>query len=436
MNPFFHNPQNMNLQIVSRYVPIENQAGHFSYLLELLHYLHGAGFCMELDVLDPWFLQEDIPDDLHEIVDVVLMPMSYIQTDWNSASTLDPSLKPFLRPIYQRLPTSLLKPLRQAWYRFRRTPLPGYHIADAAATEAEMTFVADRLAVARPAVLMSNETFLGNLLTLCQHETEVLKVNIAFDVQHKRQETFRKTGIIHSSSIWNRQKEVDLLSAADVIVAIHHEEADIFQDMLPEAEIVCAPMAVRFHQHHEKQQVRGRCLFVGSDIEHNVYGLKWFLNEVWPLVDRVLPTSELHVCGTVCAKITDSTQNVKLLGKVEDLDQEYAEAKLCIIPLIAGSGLKIKLVEALSHGRACVSTSIGIQGVRELEGKAVLVAEAPETFANAILTVLKDEKKRQAMELEAKQYVTENLSPENVYRPFMKRIEQHLIHFQKRKESL
>ena len=425
------------VQIISRYVPIANRAGHFTYLLELMRYLHAAGFSLELDVLDPWFLPENIPDEIHDMAQVVLMPTAYIEEESTARTSQMVTAKHLLRrALVQTLPPFLLGLLRQYWYRWRGQNVPGHHAPDAAATEAEIAFVAERLQHVKPDVLIANESFLGNLLSLCPKERHMLKVSVAFDVQHQRQQCFQHINNSQSQPLWSREKETELLSAADLIVAIHKDEADTFRAMLPQAEVICVPMASEVRSHREQQQIAGRCLFVGSNIVPNVQGLQWFLRDVWPGILQQRPSVSLHVCGTVCEQFSRSYPQVSFLGRVESLEHEYAEAELCIIPLIAGSGLKIKLVEALSHGRACVSTSVGVQGVHELEEKAVLVADEPEAFAKAMITILKDENTRHDMELEAKLYVTENLSPENVYRPFIKRIEQHLIHSQIPKNTL
>ena len=422
----------MKIQVISRYAPIPNRAGHFSYLLDLIRYVRRAAFALELDVLDPWFLPDNIPDELHELADVILMPASYIAEahEPKPAQSRQSLLHLFLR----HLPPFVLAPLRQWWYHCRGKNIPGRHAPDAIATDAEMAFVADRLTRYNPGVFITNETFLGNLLTVAKNNSRILKINIAFDIQHKRQETFRKSGAVCAPSIWDRQKEVDLLSAADVIVAIHQEEAAILQNMLPDAEVICAPMAGRSHQHNETQQVRGRCLFVGSNIEHNVQGLQWFLETVWPQIRRQCPESVLHVCGTVCDAVKKTAPQARFLGRVDDLGPEYAAAEICLIPLVAGSGLKIKLIEALSHGRACVSTSVGVQGMQELKDKAVLVADTSQDFAQAVVSVLTNVEKRSIMEELAQRYVAEELSPEKAYQPFVDRIYEHVAQYQQKSE--
>ena len=116
---------------------------------------------------------------------------------------------------------------------------------------------------------------------------------------------------------------------------------------------------------------------------------------------------------------------MRLLGRVDDLNAEYGAAEVCVIPLLAGSGLKIKLIEALSHGRACVATSVGVQGVQELTDRAVLVADSPYEFAQAVMTLLQQPEQRKAMETQARTYVEEHLTPEKAYQPLVNRIQQH-----------
>ena len=95
------------------------------------------------------------------------------------------------------------------------------------------------------------------------------------------------------------------------------------------------------------------------------------------------------------------------------------------MPSHVGSGLKIKLVEALSYGRACVTTRIGLQGLMELENKAVRLANTPELFACAVGELLTHPATRRDMEQAARAYVANRLSPETVCQPLVDRIRQH-----------
>lgn len=86
---------------------------------------------------------------------------------------------------------------------------------------------------------------------------------------------------------------------------------------------------------------------------------------------------------------------------------------------------KKRLQQMYGYGRACVSTTVGVQGLRDVADSAVLVADTAEDFAAAVRLLLTNPGKRQSMEEQACKYVTEQLSPQIVYQPFVERIHQH-----------
>jgi len=417
--------QRVNIQIVSRYVPAENKSGPFTYLFDVMSYLHRVGCKLELNILDPWFQEQNIPTTVHAMASVVIMPSLPARIGDDSQRQF--TVKSLFRPIYNQLPSSVLHPLRKAVYGLQGKQLPGIHPHDAPATEEEQTFIVERMKSFQPDVLIVNHTCLGNIFEMKIFENpSILKMILTHHIESQRTNAFMQARLSSKDSVWHRDHEVMLLQHADVLLAIQREDAKILQQMAPQCEVLYTPMSATYRPCTPSEQVSGRCFFVGSDIDHNVHGLRWLLSEVWPHISSAMPQATLHVCGTVCSKIDNPFPNVRLSGRVEDLDAEYAAAQVCLIPLIVGSGLKIKLVEALSHGRACVATSVGVQGVQELRNRAVLMADTPQEFAHAVITVLTNSATRKRMEEEARAYVLESLSPETVYQPFVDRLYEHV----------
>lgn len=414
----------MKIQIISRYAPDKNKSGPFTYLFDVMRYLQQIGCDLELNILDPWFQVQNIPAAVHALAHVVIMPALPEQTYELGQQQF--IIKSLFRPIYTRLPDTVLHPIRKVLYDLQDKQLPGIHPHDAPATEEEIAFVTARTANFQPDVIIANHTCLGNIFKLLDENPSVLKMILTHHLEHQRTTAFTHRALHSRDSQWSRAQEAELLQHADVLLAIQSDDATVLQDMAPQCDVLYVPMSATYHRHGPAEQIPGRCLFVGSDIEHNVHGLRWFLREVWPLILQQQPQATLHVCGTVCTKINKRIPNVQCLGRIERLDAQYAAAQVCLIPLIVGSGLKIKLVEALSHGRACVATSVGVQGVPELTDQAVLVADTPHDFARAVLSVLTDDDKRRALEAKAQRYVIETLSPDKVYQPLVKRIYWHL----------
>ncbi len=185
----------------------------------------------------------------------------------------------------------------------------------------------------------------------------------------------------------DRDNEMALLDQADAVIAIQAEEGGTVSRLLPHKQVILAPMAVAAvagPQPGEDDTV----LFVGSNTLPNIDGIAWFLREVWPaLLDR-RPRMQLQIAGTCCGGLQAVPRNVVLLGRVDDLDGVYRDAGVVISPLRLGSGLKIKLVEAMGRGKAVIATETTLQGVGgQVEG-AVLRADTPAEFLAAFERLL------------------------------------------------
>ena len=213
------------------------------------------------------------------------------------------------------------------------------------------------------------------------------------------------------------ERERGLLSKADVVVAINQKEARIFQEMLPEKRIICARTAMP-PMFSDRNTVSGRLLFVASSYAPNLEGIGWFLSHVAPLLEKLAPGHfTLHVAGNCCIHIqkNDSGLSVNLLGRVENLEKEYEEAESVITPLLSGTGVSAKAVEAVAHGKALVATSVGARGLEEFFGEAILIGDSPEDFAKRLIEISFSSSRRYQVESCVKSAALNELSPEKSY---------------------
>jgi hypothetical protein len=424
--------QKIKIQIFSRDIPVENSIGNATYILDFIHYLHQAGYEIEYVLLNsspngknPWYI---IPSTLAKLANVSAKNNLRIGRVLLRFNSLFDWLSAISRLLYNLLLPEKMKNIYRS-ARDEKHKNYGHAIAtqpwDVLATKDEVAFANSQFARLKPNVVITNYAFLGNILISPYLNETVLTVILTHDVRHQRTADFKKLGIPALESDWSWNAEAIELAKAQVLLAIQKEDAKVFQEMAPTSEVINMPISAACHT-HTVNQVPGRCLFVGSNVDHNINGLQWFLDNVWTKVIQLHSNSSLHICGSVRDSIQGTFPNVHFLGRVDNLEPEYGAAEVCLVPLLAGSGLKIKLVEAMSHGRACVSTSVGVQGLGEIVGKTVLLADTAEDFATAINTLMTNPDKRKQMEEQAHQYVMEKLSPQAVYQPFVDRIEQHL----------
>src|SRR5690606_28977296 len=127
-------------------------------------------------------------------------------------------------------------------------------------------------------------------------------------------------------------------------------------------------------------------LFIGSENEYNIQSLNWFFSEVYPQLPDYL-----NIC--VVGKIVDHIGNFKNVEKrrfVDNLDEVYYQSKVALCPMLNGTGIKIKTVEALSYGLPVVCNYRGMDGLPLKENNGCLKADLPEDFASHINSLLND----------------------------------------------
>ena len=134
-------------------------------------------------------------------------------------------------------------------------------------------------------------------------------------------------------------------------------------------------------------------LFCGSlDYLPNQEGLLWFCRDVFPLILRQLPVAKLLVVGKgnpgESLSVFLDHPSVINYGQVDKVDKYYRKSAMAIVPLLSGSGTRLKLLEAMSLKVPVVSTKPGAEGINYSDMKNILIAEGIEFFANGVIEIL------------------------------------------------
>ena len=127
----------------------------------------------------------------------------------------------------------------------------------------------------------------------------------------------------------------------------------------------------------------------------NEEGVKWFINEVWPVVHRKLPDVPLYLAGRHMPSWLSNLrrEKIEVVGEVESAEDFMASKGVMIVPLLSGSGIRVKIIEGMASGKPVVSTSIGAEGIECTSGDDILLADFPQEFADSIVTLLQDKQK-------------------------------------------
>jgi glycosyltransferase involved in cell wall biosynthesis len=189
--------------------------------------------------------------------------------------------------------------------------------------------------------------------------------------------------------------ERDACRRADHVLACSEDDARTLAALAPQTPISVVPNGVDL----ERCQPGGRAvqparmIFVGPmSWFPNLDGMQWFLRDVLPRILALRSDAQLTIVGKSNGlDVPESLRShVRLAGFVENLQAEFDEAAVCIVPLRAGSGTRLKVLEAMAFGKAIVTTSIGAQGIDLADGDEALFADDPATFANAVLELFAD----------------------------------------------
>lgn len=168
-------------------------------------------------------------------------------------------------------------------------------------------------------------------------------------------------------------------------------------------------------------------IYVGNmSYRPNVDAVKWFCNHILPLIRQEIPNAEMWIVGNnPLPEVLDLTNEfIHVTGRVEDVRPYYEKSSVCIIPLRAGGGTRLKILESMALGRPVVSTSIGYEGIAAQDGENILVADDPETFARQSIRLLQDEQIRQKIVTKARDFVVANYDWDAITALLLKEFEQ------------
>lgn len=141
-------------------------------------------------------------------------------------------------------------------------------------------------------------------------------------------------------------------------------------------------------------------LFVGLlGYGPNVEAVRWFAEEVFPLVRRQLPGAEFRVVGRHSESVQPlgSLPGVTIVGAVESLRDELERADVSLVPLRSGAGTRLKVVEAMANRLPMVSTTIGCEGIDVVDGVHLRIADEAAPFAAACVDLVTDLPARAAL---------------------------------------
>ena len=152
-------------------------------------------------------------------------------------------------------------------------------------------------------------------------------------------------------------------------------------------------------------------VFTGSmDWLPNEDGMLYFCRDILPRIRHAEPGVTLSIVGrspTPAVRRLAGTDGVEVTGRVDDVRPHVARAAVYVVPLRVGGGTRLKIFEAMSMGKAVVSTSVGAEGLPVTDGRDIVIADEPAAFAEAVVRLLRDRTERNRLAAAARQLVVD-----------------------------
>jgi glycosyltransferase involved in cell wall biosynthesis len=183
------------------------------------------------------------------------------------------------------------------------------------------------------------------------------------------------------------QDEITRLNKFDEVWAISHEEQYVFGQFC-KSNVRLVPLMIDM-DHITDQPMAAKkydLVYVASDNVHNKRSADWFFDKVYPLLPADI---KICVIGLINKSIPEQYK-IERVAYADKLDDYYTQSKIALCPMLTGTGVKVKVVEALAHGLPVVCTLRGIDGLPNKRLNGCLVSDDPAEFASNIITLLND----------------------------------------------
>ncbi len=194
-------------------------------------------------------------------------------------------------------------------------------------------------------------------------------------------------------SLTLRAYELEHIGAYDGVVCITRNDADYFRANGCRRPIVDIPFGVEIEELPNVEAEPASLFHIGAmDWMPNRESIQWMLDEVWPVVHREVPQARLYLAGRKMPErwMRADIEGVNVVGEVPDAMHFIASKQINVVPLLSGSGIRVKIIEAMSVGKAVVTTTVGAQGIDYTDGENLLIANTPQEFAQQIKRLVDD----------------------------------------------
>lgn len=221
-----------------------------------------------------------------------------------------------------------------------------------------------------------------------------------------------------SNRILNFEKT--MLNSYDLILPISPEDASMYQTIgnIKPLKIIPTGFDLSKDKKPNTKNSEHTLFFIGSlEWRPNQQGLIWFMDYCWPKINRILPQLEFHIAGRNSPnwlRKRCSLPGIIWHGEVESSCAFMEDKSIMVAPLLSGSGMRVKIIEAFTLSKVVVATTAAAKGTGAIDGEHILVADNHITFVDKLLLLIENREFYNNLAQKAFAYSKDNFNNEKI----------------------
>ncbi len=250
-------------------------------------------------------------------------------------------------------------------------------------------------------VIQSESIFLSHYISVIRKYSKAKIVLRAPNIEHliwekTAQSTKNSIKKLYLNQLANSLKkyELQMVNAYDGVYPVTKVDADFFIENGCKVPCKNVPVGIETPDFIDKGLAEQDTLFhIGSmNWIPNQQAIEWFLDNVWDLVHEKLPNVKAYFAGRAMPDwlLNLNKEGVIVYGEVPDSARFICSKEIMIVPLLSGSGIRIKILEAMSLRKCVIATSQAAEGILYENNVNIVIADTPEEFANSIYKCITD----------------------------------------------
>ncbi len=190
--------------------------------------------------------------------------------------------------------------------------------------------------------------------------------------------------------------ETTEINNVDAVYTVSENDLEFFKNYGCKVPIACIPIGIDVTKKiiTENNKIEFPSLFhIGAmDWMPNIEAVKWFLNNVWSEINKKFPNIKFYIAGRNTPEwlLNINLPNVEVVGEVENADEFIQSKSIMIVPLLSGSGMRVKIIEGMMLSKTIISTSVGAESLVYKNQENIIIANSPKEFIEAISKCVTD----------------------------------------------